>query len=744
MSKESSEFKNVDIQKSAEPEAFEALFWRSQDKERENQILDQFTPEQQKIIKSRQRILSSLAYFIGKDFEIPIELGLPTPDCPSGWRQGQKADGTVFLQMNAHDLLDKQMDFLRFVTCHEGGHRRISRVENIPLEEWRENGFSFLMNAIEDPRDNNFVADNYPIFAEQMKTAYEPDFDLEEQAKVKAEDKLGFTPLFMQAGFEYIKQWYRQRQNQPVELTADLPPEVKEVVEKTLEIASRSWWLYPSKQEADESEDLIKRYADASYRLNRDLIWPEFKKLVEQDVKDQRTEEFLKESVSSLPQELKDKLTPEEAEMLEEAIQQAIKQALEEGEYKEKVEGDKEKTDEGDKGEGGQVDEIGEGKSEGQGGETEQKAIPLGSLSRELRNKIGEYIDSLPQEERDKLEEKAKKALGDFEEEIGEEIAGKLADDPQKKATREKEENGDDTGDQTLPTEVSREPSPEDLKREKDLQNLRGKLEKIFERDQGAYEQARREVMPIINRLTDELRDIFRERRKVKHEAGHKTGPKINITKRISEIAKGILSIESRAWEKREAPGEKDYAISLLVDLSGSMRGNKIAETFKAVIVLAEVLNKLSITSEILGFNDRIYEYKSFKERLSAEARSKMGSMSLEVGSDRALWNDDGWAVKEASARLVKRREMAKFLIVLSDGEPEPSPAHNKKDYNLNKVVQTIENGGEHKIIGLGIGPNTHHVARYYHHNIANVGLDEMANRLGRLLKEMIVDYDKF
>jgi hypothetical protein len=332
MSKESSEFKNVDIQKSAEPEAFEALFWRSQDKERENQILDQFTPEQQKIIKSRQRILSSLAYFIGKDFEIPIELGLPTPDCPSGWRQGQKADGTVFLQMNAHDLLDKQMDFLRFVTCHEGGHRRISRVENIPLEEWRENGFSFLMNAIEDPRDNNFVADNYPIFAEQMKTAYEPDFDLEEQAKVKAEDKLGFTPLFMQAGFEYIKQWYRQRQNQPVELTADLPPEVKEVVEKTLEIASRSWWLYPSKQEADESEDLIKRYADASYRLNRDLIWPEFKKLVEQDVKDQRTEEFLKESVSSLPQELKDKLTPEEAEMLEEAIQQA----LEEGEYKEK------------------------------------------------------------------------------------------------------------------------------------------------------------------------------------------------------------------------------------------------------------------------------------------------------------------------------------------------------------------------------------------------------------------------
>ena len=375
MSKESSEFKNVDIQKSAEPEAFEALFWRSQDKERENQILDQFTPEQQKIIKSRQRILSSLAYFIGKDFEIPIELGLPTPDCPSGWRQGQKADGTVFLQMNAHDLLDKQMDFLRFVTCHEGGHRRISRVENIPLEEWRENGFSFLMNAIEDPRDNNFVADNYPVFAEQMKTAYEPEFDLEEQAKVKAEDKLGFTPLFMQAGFEYIKQWYRQRQNQPVELTADLPPEVKEVVEKTLEIASRSWWLYPSKQEADESEDLIKRYADASYRLNRDLIWPEFKKLVEQDVKDQRTEEFLKESASSLPQELKDKLTPEEAEMLEEAIQQA----LEEGEYKEKVEGDKEKTDEGDKGEGGQVDEIGEGKSEGQGGETEQKAIPLGS-----------------------------------------------------------------------------------------------------------------------------------------------------------------------------------------------------------------------------------------------------------------------------------------------------------------------------------------------------------------------------
>ena len=184
----------------------------------EAEVLSLFTLDQQTEIRQKQHILSSLAYFIGKDFRIPIVLGLPTKQCQSGWRQGKKDDGTEFLQMNAYDILEKPMDFLRFVTCHEGGHKRISRLEIIPLEEWRQLGFSFMMNAIEDPRNNNFVAEAYPRFREQMDLAYQQDLDFEAKAKQKADQKLGHQPRFMQAGFEYIKQWFREIEERNVQL----------------------------------------------------------------------------------------------------------------------------------------------------------------------------------------------------------------------------------------------------------------------------------------------------------------------------------------------------------------------------------------------------------------------------------------------------------------------------------------------------------------------------------------------
>ena len=146
---------------------------------REQPILARYTPEQQAEIRQKQQILSSLAYLIGKDFHIPVNLNEPG----QGWHWDFEKNE---IKIDPQDLLTKPMDYLRFVICHEGGHRRISRVDSIPLEEWREPGFSFMMNAIEDPRDNNFVAESYPKFQEQMKLAYDMDLDFEVKAKQQA------------------------------------------------------------------------------------------------------------------------------------------------------------------------------------------------------------------------------------------------------------------------------------------------------------------------------------------------------------------------------------------------------------------------------------------------------------------------------------------------------------------------------------------------------------------------------
>ena len=695
-----------------------------------------FTPEEMRIIESKRSILSSLAFFIGKDFQMPVELNQPG----AGWHWDFKAN---VVRVDPVDLLNKPMDYLRFVISHEGGHRRVSRTEFIPQETWRQPGFSFLMNAIEDPRDNNFVAENYPKFREQMDLAYNMDLDLENKSKEKAKEKLGYQPRFMQAGFEYIKQWFLEQKGEESSISELLPDEVKEVVAKTLESARASWWTYPSRVEADQDEEFIKRYAEASYKINLEKIWPEFQKLVEKDMEDQKTQELLDDMQqeqgegggNGLPQELKDKLTPEEQKELEEAIDKAIEDAKSKQEQE---------SQQGQQGQEGQGEEPGDAQGEPEEGAGQKgRPIDLDSLSPELKQKIKEYIDSLPEDKKEELKQRARKAISDFEKELDEEIEGKMSENPDKKSEDESEnselsEQEDSPEVSTIPQQA---PSPE-------LEKYREMIAESLKKDENVYEEQRREVLDVINSLENDLREIFVARRMHAWKGGFKAGKRIDIKRRIQEKAKEVSAMESRAWEKRELPSEKDYAISLLVDLSGSMQGKKIEETFKAVIVLAEVLNRFSIQTEILGFNDRIYEYQKFGEAITRQIRENMGGMLREVndtsGTGRARWNDDGWALTQTSERLGKQKAKEKFIIVLSDGDPVESPMHPEENYGLSDIVSKILRDTDQKLIGLGIGPGTKHVEHYYPNSLADVNVDEMAGKLADLIREAIANYDNF
>jgi cobalamin biosynthesis protein CobT len=677
-------------------------------KDHQSEIIGHYSTQEQTTIRERQQVLSSLAYFIGKDFRIPVELNEPG----AGWHW-DFAENKI--RVDPKDLVEKPMDYLRFVISHEGGHRRISRTEDIPVEVWKQPGFSFMMNAIEDPRTNNFVAEAYPRFAKQMDIAYQSDLDFEGKAKGKAHEKLGYTPRFIQAGFEYIKQWHKETQGDTsAVISNDLPEDVKGVVQATLNSARDSWLRYPSRQEADRGEKLIRRYANVSYEINRDEVWPEFKKLVDTDLEDQKVQELLQDmqgkgdkGQSGLPQDLQSNLTEEEQKELTEAMQNAQNSPSKNGQP-----------------------------------EGEPRAIDLDSLSDELKQKIKDYIDSLPEDVKQALAEKAKKAFKDFEREINEEFEGKLSDNPNKKTERQaKAKNKKSEGSFKDEGETKPQVPLEDTEDQKKFRDL---IEQVLRGNENAYEEMRREVLPQIDELEADLREIFVQRRTQKWLSGYKTGKRIDIKKRMQEKALGISSVESKAWQKRELPSEKDYAITLLVDLSGSMRGEKIQETFKAAIVLAEALNRLSISTEILGFNDRLYEYQPFGQTMNQGVREHMGDMLQEVSGGGARYNDDGWAVQQASERLSRQKAAEKFLFVLSDGLPEESGNHPRSRYDLEKIVAEIMEKTDQRLVGLGIGPGTNHVERYYPNSVANIGVREMPDKLADVIREAIANYNTF
>ena len=679
----------------------EQRFARVASEKREKAILESFSSEEQKKIAEVHARMSLIPKYIGQDFDMPVELNTPG----GGWHWDFEHN---VVRVDPKDILEKPVAYLKFVLAHEGGHRRVSRVDFIPKEVWNQQGFPFMMNAIEDPRMNNFVAQVDPVFKEHMDLAYTMDIDFEERQKDEAQEKLGFQPRFMQAGFEYIKQWFREVKDKEFDLSEGLPDEVRTVVEQTLESAQDSWLRYPTRKEADSGEEMITAYAKKSYEINRDEVWPLFKTLVEQDAQDQKVQEMLQDMMEGeqgeeggeggdqqggghdIPQELQETLSEEEQKNLEDAIEQALQ---------------------------GDV-------SESEDNSSESSPVDIESLSDSLKQKIKEYIDSLPPEQQQEIEQKAEESLKEFEQDLNDAFEKKLTEESEEskkmeEAFKEREQKGNNAEEQDIDTE-----------------DLKDSIRSIVEKNKIIYDKYYEEVVPLINQLTNELRNIFRERRNLTVDAGLRRGRSIDIRKRIREVATDVSAHKTRAFEKKKLPAEKDYAVSLLVDLSGSMRGEKIEETCKAVIVLAEVLNRLSIKTEIVGFNDRLHEFQKYGDDFSKEVREKMGTMLQEVSSERARYNDDGWALQQISERLEKQKATQKFIIALSDGQPEESPQHSGGRYDLKKSVKNITRETDQKLIGLGLLSSA--VRDYYPNNISDVNIQEMTEQIATLITSII------
>jgi hypothetical protein len=177
----------------------------------------------------------------------------------------------------------------------------------------------------------------------------------------------------------------------------------------------------------------------------------------------------------------------------------------------------------------------------------------------------------------------------------------------------------------------------------------------------------------------------------------------------------------------------------------------KNTEDVKAKIVLAEVLNRLSINVEILGFHDEIIEYQNFGQDISKQVREHIGEMPNVAISKRCHQcqsdhnaTDIGWATQMAADRLVKQKAEQKFLITISDFQLEESPKHPVEEFELGGVVNKITDQGKVKMIGLGIGWASEGIKTYFPNSIANIKANEMPKKLAGLIKEVIVNYDKF
>jgi len=683
----------------------------------------------------KQRIdrLQSLGRVIGEDFDMQVRPGLPG----KGWRYYFKPVNAI--EVDPIDVIEKGEEYCLGIISHEGAHRRVSRKDFIPTRIWRQLGFSELMNIVEDPRVNNWVSAEYAGAAGWLKGLYDSRYTPDKDMQVAASRKLGYLPDHKLFGREVFRHWHLG------EISEDLPEQLRLTLDKTIKFIEKAYNAVPGK---DPEEQEVVEQARRSYQIVYSAVWPEYQKLLQQDLEEEKKNQLIRKLMEEgklpPPEEPEPGEPPEAGQPKETAAQP------EEAGPEEKISPKEEKPE--------SPAAAKEGKPEAKPEEQPKwppdlepgEPIPWESIPEEIRNQLIEQMEkilaAMPAEEREKLEQEAlaiaRRIFGELQEESNEELGGHFVEYPETEAEEQAR------------LEREKELARLEAQRLAELKRIREKLEAEERAGKTEYDLAYDEVHPYIEKVAEDIINLFVSRRFPEFKKGF-PGQKIRL--------QGAMDWQARQeyrelFERRLAEERKEFEFLLLVDLSGSMRGDKIKETFKGVVLFVEALNRVgeilgNLRLAIYGFQDELIPYLKFLEHWDNSKRKEISVMKYEV-EDRGKHNEcgsnsDGYCVDKVSEILSAQPGGNKFLIVLSDGLPAPAksvPRYRELSGSeeLKKVIADISKKGDQHVLGIGLGPGTEHVRKFYRSDLPQVdnlveeNISRLAETIGDKLEELI------
>ena len=221
-----------------------------------------------------------------------------------------------------------------------------------------------------------------------------------------------------------------------------------------------------------------------------------------------------------------------------------------------------------------------------------------------------------------------------------------------------------------------------------------------------------------------------------------------------------LATNDGRVFRKKHETRSKDVAVSLVIDMSGSMHGSKILLATQAAYALASVLERLRISHEVICFttgkpvadeslihaeeakmgrrytrNETLYMpiLKNYGERFGVDVRSRFGWLP---NTSTMRNNVDGESVEIAARRLLARKENGKVMIVLSDGYPAASGNSGKLNDHLKEVVKESMRAG---INVVGIGIQSYSVKEFYPKAVVINDVDELPKTVIQELRHLLI-----
>lgn len=273
----------------------------------------------------------------------------------------------------------------------------------------------------------------------------------------------------------------------------------------------------------------------------------------------------------------------------------------------------------------------------------------------------------------------------------------------------------------------------------------------------------REKTRSVVTRMASKMRRLLAAKTDCVKYGGYRSG-KLNSSS-LFRVCIG----DDRAFYRKVEHKSDDTAVTLLIDLSGSMRfSSKIKVAMESAVIFSEVLSRLNINFEVLGFTaihsdigkltaterseyqrlsyprgpySRIspittYEFKKFGGKYTKKETSQMLHAS-EASGIIMHENLDGDSVEIALNRLATQPEPRKIMFVFSDGQPASAYEDSRiLCAHLKGVVEKAEKDG-FEIVGIGI--NTTSVKRFYKNNVVVNKIAELPDVTMKELQKILL-----
>lgn len=600
-------------------------------------------------------------------------------------------------------------------------------------------GFGYLQNIIEDPAVNDWLRRRFPGMAYHVGRMYDEQFR-EENAVLSTPEvariagQLGYWPKFAQYGSELMRDWYCK------EFSKTLDPAVAKALGRTIDLARESIAAIPNPTRMNRRE--IVKSGKMRFDINTKDIWPEVKKLVDMDLDNEQIRQMVNDAQNAMDQMREKQQELEQAQQngdeaaaeqlqkeieqlgqkagsmagLPEQVMQELRDAMDKamqdavGRIQEELDEQKQKSEKAKAGAEKiekEIREIEEKLKTASGEEKEQlekelegkksdkaleqakqkeaekkveeieeaqkelsdakrgKPVPFDDLSEETKQKLEDAFQKLKRSEQKKYREQARRQLEEFEDKSNEALRGQM-----------QEERSESHEERHAREDAERVADERRKKEREERERVVKELEKKMREGMSEYEKTRGEVVGMIDHLYFELRKILKPEEYGGEDMGYPTGQQLDVARAMQADADPTQL--GKTWIRETAPARKDYRFWHLVDLSGSMGGDKIEETFKGFVVAGEAIDRiedlnsdiLTVRQGITGFHNRTFPYKGNKDRFTGRVKDELSTMKNRTRDSDSGTNTYRATVEALEGLAQDVGETGNFLLTFSDGEP--------------------------------------------------------------------------